>query len=114
MGTVHKNEGGAGFAVVEAVLVLVIVAGVIGAGAYVYSAHHKKSTDTEASVTNTSSTTQAVPLNGTTSSIDQLTQQDAQSEANVDKSADAQSQSAATSANAAASNVGGAYNENNL
>lgn len=113
MGTVNKSEGGAGFAVVEAVLVLVIVAGVIGAGAYVYSTHHKKST-TDASLTSSSSTNQAVPLNGTTSSINQLTQQDAQVEGNVDKSADAQSQATAASANTAASNVGGAYNENNL
>lgn len=115
MGTINKQEGTSGFAVVEAVLVLVIVAGVLGAGAYVYSKHHKASTT--ATTSNTATTTassQAVPLNGTTNSVQQLMQQEVQSEASADNSADAQNMQTVTNVNSAATNVGGAYNENAL
>jgi prepilin-type N-terminal cleavage/methylation domain-containing protein len=115
MSTFIKQGGNDGFALVEVVLVLVIVAGVLGAGAYVYSKHHKA--NTTASTSNTATTTasnQSVPLNGTTNSVQQLTQQEVQSETTVDSSIDAQNQQTVTNVNAAATNVGGAYNENTL
>lgn len=115
MGTITKQEGSNGFAVVEVILILVIVAGILGAGAYVYSKHHKA--NTTANTSNTATTTassQSVPLNGTANSVQQLMQQEVQSEASSDNSADAQNMQTVTNVNSAATNVGGAYNENAL
>jgi len=113
MGTFKKQEGSNGFAVVEAILVLVIVAGVLGVGAYVYSKHHKAYTTANTATTTTASS-QAEPLNGTTNSVQQLMQQEAQSETSADSSTDAQNMQTVTNVNSAATNVGGAYNENTL
>ena len=115
MGTFRKQEGSDGFAVVEVVLILVIVAGVLGAGAYVYSKHHKvNTTATTANTATTTASSQSVPLNGTTNSVQQLMQQEIQSETSADSSADAQNMQTVTNVNSAATNVGGAYNENTL
>jgi cytoskeletal protein RodZ len=111
MGTTIKREGGAGFAIVEAVLIIVIILGVVGAGFYVYTKNHKNSTN---NATTTASTTTNVPINGTTSSVDQAANAEAQSESSAETAADAQNQQVVTNANSAASNVGGAYNENNF
>lgn len=99
-----------GFAVVETLLILVIIAGIVGIGAYVLRQKNN------ANSTLSSSTAPAVTSApaGTTAAIDQLTQQDAQAETSVDSAADAAAQQAATSANSAVSNVGGAYNETSL
>lgn len=115
MDTFKKHEVSNGFAVVEAILALVIVAGVLGAGAYVYSKHHKANTTANASNTaTTTASSQAAPLNGTTNSVQQLMQQEVQSETSADSSADAQNMQTVTNVNSAATNVGGAYNENTL
>lgn len=116
MGTFRKQEGSNGFAVVEAILILVIVAGVLGAGAYVYSKHHKANTTANAAnaATTTTASSQAEPLNGTTNSVQQLMQQEVQSETSADSSVDAQNMQTVTNVNSAATNVGGAYNENTL
>ena len=112
MGTTLKREGGAGFAVFEAILILVIVLGVVGAGFYVYTKNHKNSTNNSATTTTT--TTANVPLNGTSTSVDQMLQAESQSETSAETSADAQNQQVVTNANTAANNVGSAYNENTL
>jgi len=103
-----KGNKSAGFAVVEALLIIVILAGIVGIGVYIM--HQRQTTKTTAS----GATSQTQAPAGTTSSIDQLTQQDAQTEAGTDSQADNQMQQDATSANSATSNVGGAYNEANL
>ena len=109
-----KRSNSAGFAAVEGFLILVILVAIAGVGAYVL--HQKKVADTSLNNTAATSSTAATPTatTGTTASIDQLTQQDGQAEASVDSSSDTQVQQNAGSANAATSNVGGAYNENNL
>lgn len=107
-----REDRSAGFAVVEALLILVILAAIVGVGAYVVRQKHNANS-TLGSGTGGNSTSTKAPA-GTTTSIDQLTQQDAQTEAGVDAAADNSTQQTSTSANGAASNVGGAYNETNL
>lgn len=102
------GENKQGFALVEGILLLVIVAAVIGVGVYVIHQKHK-SEKTLASNSGTSAQTKAPA--GSTASVDQLTQQDSQTEASVDSSADGTAQQDAMSANSAVSNLGGAYNE---
>jgi len=103
-----------GFGVVEALLVIVIVGAVASIGVYVV--RQKNHTDTLLTKTNTTSaaSTAAAPSAGTTASIDQLTEQETQTEVGVDHSADAQIGQDAVSANSAATNVGSAYNEANF
>lgn len=99
-----------GFSMVEAVLVVVIVAAIAGVGLYVM----KQKQQTNKTVSSNSAATHANPPQGTSASVDQLTQQDAQTEAGVDHAADNQTGQDATSANSAVSNLGGAYNETSL
>jgi uncharacterized protein HemX len=101
----YKNKQ-AGFAVVEALLLIVIVAAVVGVAAFVM--HQKHRADQTLTSTNTSAGNAPT---GTTASVDQLTQQDAKTEASIDNSADASYQQAATSPNGSLGNLGGAYNE---
>lgn len=111
MKTITQTNKSAGFAIMEGLLILVIVAAIAGVGAYVL--HQKHNAD--ATLSSASSTpAQTIAPAGTTASIDQLTQQDAQTEASVDNNSDSQTQQNASSANTSISNVGGAYNENNF
>ncbi len=100
----YKNKTD-GFALVEVVLLVVAVTAIAGVGVYVL--HHRHGA--KATLSNNAQT--VAPAAGTTASVDQLTQQDANTETGVDNAADASTQQNATSANAAISNVGGAYNE---
>lgn len=104
-GRTYKDKQ-AGFAVVEAVLLVVLVAAIAGIGVYVV---HQKHAD-DKTLTSTATTAGNAPT-GTTASVDQLTQQDANTESSVDNSADTSYQQTATTPNASLSNLGGAYNE---
>lgn len=104
------QDKAAGFALVETVLVLIILAAIVGVGLYVA----RQKSNVNGTLNNSGSSTAAKAQAGTTASINQLTQQDAQTEASVDNSADNGTQQASTSANGAVSNVGGAYNEANF
>ncbi len=110
MKTVSKQRHTGGFAAIEAVLILIIIVAVIGIGAYVL---HQKS-NSDKTLTTTSSEPVAKASAGTTESIDQLTEQDAKDEAAVDKAGDSSLQQAATSPDTSVNNVGGAYNESNF
>ena len=95
-----------GFAAVETLLIVVIIAAVVGVGYWVYKQRNKN----DVTATNNSQTTVKAAA-GTTSSVDQLTQADSQAEATIDKKYAANEQSNATSTNAALKNLGGAYDE---
>jgi cytoskeletal protein RodZ len=103
-----------GFGVVEALLVVVIVGAIAGIGVYVV--RQKNHTDTLLNKTNTTgaASTVAAPSAGTTASVDQLTEQETQTEVSADHASDARVSQDATSANSAATNVGSAYNEANF
>lgn len=101
-----SNRGQAGFTVVEAVLLLVLVAGVTGVGVYV--AHQKHSANK--TLTSSTASVGSAPA-GTTANVDQLTQQDANTESGVDNLADASYQQSVTGPNSSLSGMGGAYNE---
>jgi uncharacterized protein (UPF0333 family) len=107
--SLKKNSKMAGFTIIEGLLILVLVVLIVGVGAYVI---HKKGKKTTAAASVSATNQAASP--GSTSSIEQITQQDAQSESNIDGAADSQIQSNLNSSNGSTSNVGGAYNENNL
>lgn len=95
-----------GFAAMEGLLVLVIVAAIVGVGYYVIHQKH--------SAQKTLSNSNSAPANapaGTTASVDQQATNSATQEAGLDNSADSAYQQDAGSANGAVSNVGGAYNE---
>lgn len=100
----------AGFSVVELLLVLVMVALLVGLGYLFYQRRQKAATTT---TTSTQSQTVA-PTAGTTASIDSLTGQDASSESTIDQKHTSGEGTTAQSANSAAANVGGAYNESSL
>ena len=108
----RSKSASSGFAAIEALLLVVILAAVIGVGAYVLQ-QKKTVTKTLAAPTVSSATPQA-STSGAASSVEQLTQQETQTEAGYDNSADSQAQQADTSTVSAANNVGGAYNENSL
>lgn len=104
----QKKEN-AGFAVIEATLAIIIIAAILGLGLYVM-----KQRNTSSSINSTSSALVPQAQAGTTASIGQLTQIDAQNEAGVDSSGDNQTQQNVSSADSAISNVGGAYDETTL
>jgi len=105
-----RQHGAAAFEVLAAIVVLVLIA---GAGAYVVHRDHNSSKTTNlGTLSSDGQATAAKP--GTTSYIDEVTQQAAATEQNTDNSYDSQYQQAATSANTAMSNLGGAYNESTL
>jgi flagellar basal body-associated protein FliL len=108
MNATSNRSNSSGTALVEIAVTVLVLAVVIAGGVYVMN--HRSVTP---SSTNTSTTTPAAQT-GTTASIDQITQNDANTEQQADGSADAQTQQDALGANTAASNVGGAYNESTL
>jgi len=96
-----------GFALVESLLIIVIIALIVGVGYWVVTQRNKNNT----TATSDSQTTTAKAPEGTTASIDQLTQADSQAEAAIDSKYAANEQTNSTSTNAALKNLGGAYNE---
>ncbi len=119
------KKGQKGFSAIEGLLVLAIVGAVVFVGWYIYHVKHnprtslnKSSSASQADTTSTpvaASGTQQTPTisssPGTTSSIDQLTQQDSQSESAINTKYESSDQSTVNNANSAQSNLGGAYNE---
>jgi uncharacterized protein (DUF927 family) len=103
----RMKDNSAGMALVEAAVAVLVLAVIVAGSIYVIN-HRPADASTTASTT-TTNTTSSQP--GTTASIDQLTQNDAQSEQQSATAGDAQTQQDALSANSAASNVGGAYDE---
>lgn len=101
-----------GFAAIEALLILIILAAVVGIGGYVVQ--QKRTATKTLAAPSLSSVTPQATASSTAASVEQLTQQEALSESGVDKTADNQVQQSASSTARADSNVGGAYNENNL
>ena len=110
MKVASSKDRAAGFAIVETLLILIIIAAIVGIGAYVLH-QNKKASSTLSSTNNT--TSNSAPA-GTSAAIDQATQQDENAEKSADNTADKAAAADATSANPAVSNVGGAYNESNL
>ncbi len=104
------NRAQTGFAMVEAVLVLIIIGLVVGVGYWVTT--QKNATKTTAS--SATPTGQVTAKTGTTAAIDQLTKQDAQAETAINAKEDSSDQSNAQSTNSALTNLGGAYNETSL
>lgn len=101
-----------GFAVLELLLVLVIIAGIVGVGLYVLK--QKQNANSLAATTTSavpaSPSVAHVPAAGTTAAIDQLTNSEMQAEIGASGSADNQIQQDVSSTNTTVSNVGGAYN----
>lgn len=99
-----SRDNSSGTALVEVAVAALVLAVLIAGGVYVMN--HRAA----APSTNTATAVQP----GTTASIDQLTQSDAKSEQQIYSNASTQAQQDALSANTAASNVGGAYDESTL
>lgn len=110
MKATSKRDKSAGFAIVETLLILIILAAIVGVGAYVV----RQRNNANNTFGTGSASTAKKASDGTTARINQLTTQESQTESNIDSSADTGTQQASTSANGAASNVGGAYSETNL
>lgn len=105
----YDHRGSAGFALVEAILVVAIIAAIVIVGVYVAGRHNKQPVS---DTTMAASGVQAKP--GTSASIDQLIAQEESSEsADSGSYANAVSQTT-TSDNASLASLGGAYNESNL
>ncbi len=96
-----------GFSGIEALIIVVIVGVLGGVGYWVYSQNHKK-TPISSSI---QTSTPTIKLDGTTQSVDNLTNQDANMEASIDGKYENTEQSTARAANQAAQNIGGAYDE---
>lgn len=106
----NKNKSiSNGFVAIEGILILIIVIGIMGACAWSYINNAKIST--KAPII---STTKLTATAGTTSSIDQLMQQDGQDENSINTKYDSNDQSAATSVDTSQTNLGGVYNESSF
>ena len=106
-----KNKD-AGFSAIELLLVIVVIALLVGLGYIFYQRKHKAAS--VSATTNVVKSQTVAPATGTTSSIDTLTKQDASSESSIDQKHTDSEGTTAQSANPAAANVGGAYNESSL
>ena len=102
----HMTTTERGFSHIEGLLILVVLV-VIGAVGYGVMLHGH----TVASVTTPTKTLSTV---GSSQNIDNLTTQDASSESSIDSKYSTSDQTTSQSANNAASNVGGAYDESTL
>lgn len=111
-----RKSADGGFAVIELVLVLVIVAGIVGIGVYVFKQKQNANdlTATTATTVPTVKSVAKVPAAGTSAAIDELTNTDASAEMSASNGSDNQLQQDALSANTTVSNVGGAYNESSF
>ncbi|HSX53301.1 MAG TPA: prepilin-type N-terminal cleavage/methylation domain-containing protein [Patescibacteria group bacterium] len=104
------NRPQRGFAMVEALLVIIIIGLVVGVGYWVATQRNSTKSPTSSAIP----AGQAAAPVGTAAAIDTLTQQDAQSETAIYTKGDTTDQSNAQSTNSALTNLGGAYNETNL
>lgn len=100
-----------GFAAVEVLLVLLIIVIVGFVGFWVYKQRGSKPTQ---SATTAPATTTPAATTGTTAAVDQVLEAESKDEESINTKHEATAASNATSANSAASNLGGAYNETNL
>lgn len=96
-----------GFSAIETVLIVVIVALIGGLGYWVYHQRQTKKTTASQSV-------QTAKSSAASDQVDSLLQQDADDESNIDARHESSEQTTAQSADSAASNIGGAYNETNF
>ena len=105
-----------GFSAIESLLIVIIIAAVGGIGYYVVNQGHKANAtlSSNASSVPTTGNTASLTPNGSTSSIDSLTAQDASSEQSLDTQYTSTDQSASKSADTSTSNVGGSYDESTL
>ena len=115
MKSIQRLPRESGFAAVEMVITGVIVVSVAaGLGYVAYQgfapAPSQANVSSQAAV---SSATSPAPA-GTTAHIDQLIQQDVQTEASFNESSDSQAAQDSTSSASDVSGVGGAYDETNL
>lgn len=108
-----NRETSRGFAHLEILLVAVAVV-IVGAVGYLFYHNIIANKSTDDTVSSTTNKSVAPAPAGTSARIDQITAQDAATEAGVDSNADTQSEQNVTSADSAVSNVGNAYNENDL
>lgn len=97
-----------GFGAIGIVIAAAVVL-IIGALGYVF---YQRMNQQPATTTAANTAVTAQP--GTADSIDQLTQQDAATEANVDSSADTEATQDSTSADSTVNTVGSAYDENSF
>ncbi len=121
-----RKTNKSGFAVIESVLILIIIAAVIGVGGYVINQKDsiKSSVGTSTSSTDTSATkdtedkyssaTKLQVVNSTNSDISKLISDESDTEFNLDKSSDSDALIKINDSNKAASEIGDAYNENDL
>ncbi len=113
--TIHRQDG---FAHIELVLILVAVVGILGGVGYVaynrFAAHNTLSDKTASSASAVASPANATPLDGSSTSITQITSNDASTEGQADSSGDGSVQQSTTTDDSAANSVGGAYDENNI
>lgn len=127
--SIRKHQD-SGFAAVEALLILIIIGAVVGIGSYVVNQKNGVKASIESN-TATSSQTSAVKttvptvatvstasklsvVNSTTSDISNLISSESDTEANLDRLSDAETLTNISDSNNAASNLVGAYNENDL
>jgi hypothetical protein len=96
-----KNRGSF---IIEGILVVVVVIAIAGACLWTYNNRTVK-------VVNN---TKAAISSGTTSSIDQLTQQDSQDESTINTKYDSFDQSVVTATNKSQSDLGGSYDESSF
>lgn len=109
--TKHDNGSQRGFAGLEVMLLIVIVAVIAGIGFWVQRRNGNDKTQTSLS-----QGSQAVDPSkaGTTEGIDQLMQASVQSEESIDAKNLTSEQADASSTNTAQKNIGGAYDESSL
>jgi len=107
-----------GFAAIEAVLIVVIVAGIVGAGAWVYSQRKTNKTPASSAVTTPAATPAAATIDpskvGTTTGIDQVLTAESQSESQADDKGSATVTGTTGSTNSSASNIGDSYDESSF
>ena len=120
-----RNTNESGFAVIESVLILIIIAAVIGVGGYVIKqrssvkvASESSTSSTKTLVSNVAASTSTVAklavVNSTSSDITKLISDESNVETNLYKSNDSATLNSINDSNAAATNEGGAYNENDF
>lgn len=121
-----RNKSESGFAILESLLILVIISGIVGIGAYV---EHQKSV-AKASLEATTSTTQTsasketvvkpatalklTAVNSSTADITNLVTTESDTETTLNKTADGDTLSNINDSNKAATNLGDSFNENDL
>jgi prepilin-type N-terminal cleavage/methylation domain-containing protein len=103
----------AGFTAIEFLIVIVFIAVIGGVGYHIYHDRYKPVSLSLSNTAAVNTTGSSVPSNvpAAIQNINSLTSQQASSEASIDSQYSSNDQADAQGANAAASNLGGAYNE---